>query len=620
MYMKNDFNKRLEERLLVFDGAMGTELYKKNFFVNTCFDELCLRAPEVVREIHSSYVVAGADVIITNSFGANSNKLSGFGLNEKMEEINRRSVEIAREVCKHDTLVAGSVGPLGSIPRDSSISEDYAAGILYEQACVLAGAGADLIAFETITSLRDTLRVINAAARLDIPFILSFSLDRNAETRRGEPISRILDALEENKIKPSALGLNCGVGPVDTLSALEVVISETDLPIIVQPNAGLPKDVDGRMIYMVSPEYFSTYAMRFVELGAAGVGGCCGTCPEHIRDLARTVKPLVKNKVRTSIPHEKRKATAKEPVPTREKSDLGAKIAAGKWVTTVEIVPPRGFDLSATVEKAVECRKAGVDAINIPDGPRASSRISPLLTSLRIQELAEIESILHFCCRDKNVIGMQAELLGCAAVGINNILFITGDPPKLGDYPFASGVFDLDSIGIVEIQKNLNSGIDVGGKEISMPTRALIGVGADPNAIDPEKEYSRLCRKVEAGAEFVITQPVFSLDSLLRFLDKTRHLQIPMIAGIWPLASLRNAEFMNNEVPGVSVPDEIMIRMASKETRGEQLAEGISIARECIDSLRDYVQGVQVSAPFGNVQTAISVLHPSQGSSQPPSS
>jgi homocysteine S-methyltransferase len=299
----------------------------------------------------------------------------------------------------------------------------------------------------------------------------------------------------------------------------------------------------------------------------------------------------------------------KEPVLMADKSKLAAKIANGEWVSTIEIVPPKGFDLDATIEKAAKCAAAGMDGINIPDGPRASSRISPLVAAIKIESEAKIETILHFCCRDRNLIGMQSDLLGCAAAKIQNLLFITGDPPKLGQYPNASAVFDADAIGMVEVQRQLNRGIDLGGNPIGAPTSALIGVGADPNAIDMVREIRRTREKIEAGAEFIITQPVFDIEPLLRFVDEIADFKVPLLAGIWPLASYRNAEFMKNEVPGVVVPDSVMERMSKADAKEAQREVGIAIAREAIEGLLDTIQGVQVSAPFGNVDTALAVLN-----------
>jgi len=608
--MPTSLPEALRERVVIFDGGMGTEIYKRNFFVNTCFDELCLTAPQVIGEIHRAYAEAGAEVLTTNSFGANANRLGKFGLRDKVAAINAAAVRLAREAGTPETLVAGSIGPIGEIPFGSGISEERIVGILAEHAAALAAAGADFLMFETLPCAADAKYAAAAAGLVpDIPYLLSLSVDRNGESAKGEGLATLLATVAAAPRPPAALGLNCGVGPEGILAVLERLVAMTDLPVVVQPNAGTPKSVDGRFIYMASPEYMTTYALRFMQLGARGIGGCCGTTPEHIRELARSVRPLAGKVFAVSRQDAQDNAAAlREPAPMAEKSHLGATLATGRWVTTVEIVPPRGFDLATTIAKARQCRAAGVDAINIPDGPRASARLSPLVSAATIQREADIECILHFCCRDRNLIGMQSDLLGCAAAGVRNLLFITGDPPKLGDYPFASAVFDADSIGMARIQHRLNRGVDLGGHPIGEPTRALIGVGADPNALDPERELRRTREKVEAGAEFIITQPVFAVDPLLRFLDQIDDLKIPVLAGIWPLASYRNAEFMRNEVPGVVVPDAIMARMARADGKDAQLAEGIRIAREAVAALRHRIRGIQVSAPFGNVATALAVL------------
>jgi homocysteine S-methyltransferase len=421
-------------------------------------------------------------------------------------------------------------------------------------------------------------------------------------------MARLIALIQAAPHQPAAVGLNCGSGADGMLSLLEIMLPLCPYPVIVQPNAGMPKNVDNRMIYMCSPEYLTTYVVRYVNLGARGVGGCCGIGPEHIADVVRSVRPLSKTLVAPRFRVIEAESPLLDPIPAAERSKLAAKLARGEWITTVEVTPPRGFDLEATIQKAVQCREAGVDAMNIPDGPRASSRISPIITAIEIQEKAGLEAILHCCCRDKNLIGMQADLLGCACKGINNILFVTGDPPKLGDYPFASAVFDVDSIGILKVQSRLNRGVDIGGKTIGRQTSFFGGAGADPNALDMERELRRLREKVESGAEFIITQPVFDVKPLLKMLEAIADLKVPVIAGIWPLASYRNAEFMKNEVPGVVVPDEVMSRMGRAETREDQRLEGIAIARESIAAIRRAVQGVQVSAPFGNVGTALEVL------------
>jgi len=607
--MPDKLKEKLRQGIVIFDGAIGTEIYRRNFFLNVSYEGLCLTSPEVIAEIHNDYFEAGAEVMTTNSYGANANLLSRFGLAEKVREINTAAVQLARNSSDSNTLVAGSVGPIGEIPYLNNSKQQRCIEILTEQVDALVNAGADFILFETLCSLAGVERAVTVINQYHtVPYVISLKVDRNGESSKGESFATLLKPIQQSMHRPTALGLNCGDGAESLLSALEKVRHLADYPLVVQPNAGVPKSVDGRLLYMTSPEYFMTYAKRYVDLGARGVGGCCGTGPEHIRHLANNIRPIAVSEYTRRVELKPDREAGVEPIAMALKSRLGKKLATGEWVTSVELVPPRGYELESTIQKAKKCKAVGVDAINIPDGPRASSRISPIITALKILEQAEIEPILHFCCRDKNLIGIQADLLGCAAGGIRNLLFITGDPPKLGDYPFASAVFDVDSIGAVKIQYQLNCGIDLGGKAINVPTKTLIGVGADPNALDMKRELRRTREKVEAGAEFVITQPVFETAPLLSFVEQIHDLKIPVIAGIWPLASYRNAEFMKNEVPGVIVPDDVMKRMAGADTKEAQLEEGIQIARESVEKIRAYVQGIQVSAPFGNVSTAIAVI------------
>ena len=609
--MSQTIQQALHDRIVIFDGAMGTEIYRRNFFVNISFENLCIARPDVIRSIHQAYLDAGAEVLTTNSYGANRARLMKFGLAEQVAAINEAAVKLAREVAGDDALVAASVGPVGDVP---SFMDPL--GVLSEHVSILAGAKPDFLIFETMPSLADLDLALHAVQKAQgVPFILSFAMDGKAMTGKGEPASAVLEKIAASPLQPVAIGLNCCSGPGAMLHALETLLPLVDgrWPVIAQPNAGTPRSVDNRMLYMCSPEYFTTYAMRYAQLGVRGVGGCCGTSPDHIADMARSVSPMARHARVEHISEPAPSVPLQEPVPTAEKSAFAAKLASGGWVNAVEIVPPQGYMLDATIAKAKLCAEAGFDVINIPDGPRASSRVSTIVTAIKIQQEVGIETVLHCCCRDKNVIGIQADLLGCAAMGIHNILFITGDPPKLGDYPFASGVFDLDSIAAVKVQAALNRGVDFGGKSIGERTAAFCLVGADPNAIDMPRELRRTREKIEAGAEAVVTQPVFDADALLRFIEAVPELadgSIPVIAGIWPLASLRNAEFMKNEVPGVVVPDSVMKRMARPETREEQRLEGIAIAREAVEAVRSAIRGIHVSAPFGNVATAIAVMKP----------
>ena len=610
------FVQALSQGILVFDGAMGTEIYRHHVFTNRCFDELCLSDPRLIRQIHGEYCDAGADVLTTNTFGANRMALERFGLAERLAEIHRAGAKIAREVAQaagRPVFVAGSVGPL---PPHAGY-EGRVEPLILEQVDALMEGGADFIPFETQPN-RQSLEQCALAMRQrrDVCYVLSFAIVAQAggaagespagETISGESIERMMAPLPADAPPPVAWGMNCGTGPDGLLNAVERAVRLTTLPLVVQPNAGIPREVDNRRIYLCSPEYLMSYARRYIDLGAAAVGGCCGTTPEHIREMVAAIKPLVRARIKPVLKAET--AQPKEPKPLAERSRLASRLSRGQWVTSVELLPPRGYDLSSTIHQSKVLHTHGVDAINIPDGPRASSRLSSLVTADRIQQEARIEAILHFCCRDRNLIGMQADLLACAACGIHNLLFVTGDPPKLGNYPHATGVFDTDSIGMTAVQRRLNGGIDLGGQAIEPATSALIGVGLDPTALDQNRELDRFRQKVDAGAEFAITQPVFDPEALLKFLDLVQPLGIPLLAGIWPLASYRNATFMKNEVPGVVIPDSIMERMASVTSREDQLAMGVRIARESVRRVADRVAGIQVSAPLGKIATALAVI------------
>ncbi|MGL4943320.1 MAG: bifunctional homocysteine S-methyltransferase/methylenetetrahydrofolate reductase [Thermoguttaceae bacterium] len=601
---------------VVFDGPMGTEIYRHHVFTNRCFDELNVSEPQLIRQIHQSYRDAGADVLTTNTFSANRLALEKYGFSNRVAEINRAGVALAREVAGDECFVVGSIGP---IPSTLVLRPEQLQEILLEQIDALTGV--DAILFETLPSRQQLESVAEVMTlRPDVPFILSCVVSENGESLAGEKIATLLAPLQRDPENLIAFGLNCGTGPDGLLHAVEEAMQVVNRPLIVQPNAGTAREFEGRRIYYSSPEYVATYAMRFVNLGVSAVGGCCGMTPEHIAEIARTIKRLTKARTTsadTTTPHIVAIAegvVAQEASPFADRTRLAHRLAHRQWVTTIELVPPRGYDLSGIVAKCQRLHRCGIDAINIPDGPRASSRIAPLVVAQAVLRDAAIEPILHFCCRDRNLIGMQADLLACAALNIRNLLFITGDPPKLGLYPNATGVFDTDSVGMCAAQRRLNTGIDIGGQAITPPTHAVIGVGLDPTSLDRPREVARFKEKVAAGAEFAITQPVFDPASLLSLLDDIKRelgeLSIPIIAGIWPLASYRNALFMQNEVPGVVIPDATMARMesASHKSKDAQVAVGVEIARDSIVAIRDHVCGVQVSAPLGNVEIALAVV------------
>ncbi|OQY31797.1 MAG: bifunctional homocysteine S-methyltransferase/methylenetetrahydrofolate reductase [Spirochaetaceae bacterium 4572_59] len=601
--------EKIKEQPLVFDGAMGTMLYSKGVFINRCYDELNLTSPDLVGEIHQEYRNAGADVLETNSFGANRIKLSEHGLGEKVREINVAAAKLARQYAGDKLYVAGSMGPClksGQILTDDRKEE--LAGVYREQAEALKEGGVDMILLETFSHGSELLLAAQAVSITGLPVCASFTLTEEGYTPAGESLETVISKLNESE-NVQMIGLNCGTGPSHLYEWVVKGIAYTKKPLIVMPNAGFPKELDGRMIYLSNPEYFTKYTRKFMELGVRAIGGCCGTTPDHIKIASRAVKALSVVKKHIKIKAIIQEDENFQPVPQEEKSRLACLLKQGIKVTSVEITPPRSTDLTAFINKARICAYHGVDAINIPDGPRASARVSPMIAASVIQKEAGIEAVLHYTCRDRNLLGMQSDILGSVAAGLKNFLVITGDPPKSGDYPEVTGVFDVDSIGLTRVVHNMNYGHDFGGNPIKPPTSIFTGVGANPCAVSPELELDRYRRKIEAGAEYSITQPVFDPMALLNFMEKASAFkEIPVIAGVWPLVSFKNAEFMRNEVPGVEVPDSVMERMSRCQTREEGISEGIRIATEICETIEKHVQGFQVSAPFGKVELALKVL------------
>jgi len=588
---------------------MGTMLYGRGVFLNVCYDELNLRQPELVRDIHREYLRAGAEVLETNTFGANPLKLASHGLADETERINSAAAGLAREAAGARAAVAGAIGPLGvRIEPFGELSVDDARHLYLRQVRGLLAGGVDGFVLETFSDVNELGAALGAVRELcDLPVIAQMTVGTDGKTHYGtdpEVFGPTLQALGADVV-----GVNCSVGPHGVLEAIEKLARVVTVPLSAQPNAGLPREVGDRKIYMASPEYMASYARRIVEAGARFVGGCCGTTPEHIRAVVgfvQSVSPRTIHVVATAP----RQAEELDAVPLPERSRLGAKLAEGQFVTTVEIVPPKGVDPAPMFEQVRLLKQAGVDAVNVPDGPRAQSRMGALLAGLMIQREVGMEAVVHYACRDRNLLGMLSDLLGAAAAGIRNLLIVTGDPPKMGPYPEATAVFDIDSIGLTNLVSRLNHGLDPGGNPIGTPTRYVIAVGANPAAPDLDRELRRFAWKVEAGAEWAITQPVFDLDQLDRFLQRVEQFRIPIVAGIWPLVSLRNAEFLANEVPGVSVPAEVLERMRRASTVGKDaaLAEGVKISREMLAAVAERVQGVQVSAPLGRVPVALEVI------------
>ncbi len=600
-----------DERVHVSDGAMGTMLYSRGLFLNVCYDELNLRQPDVIREVHREYVRAGAEIIETNTFGANPVKLAHHGLAADTEAINEAAARLARDAAGDRAAVVGAIGPLGiRIEPFGETSVEEARQAFARQVAGLLAGGVDGFLLETFSDVEELHAGVEAIRGLsDLPIIAQMTVGEDGRTHYGTAPSAFGPAIEQMGV--DVIGVNCSVGPHGVLEAIEHLARVVTLPLSAMPNAGLPRDVGGRKMYMASPEYMASYAKRMVEAGARIVGGCCGTTPDHIKAMVgfvQSVSPRHAAAV-TVVPA----AAQGVPVtPLAERSRLGAKLAAGQFVTTVEIVPPKGVDPAPMYAQVRALKAAGVDAVNVPDGPRAQSRMGALLSGLLIEREVELEAVVHYACRDRNLLGMLSDLLGAAAAGLRNLLIITGDPPKMGPYPDATAVFDIDAIGLTNLVARLNHGLDPGGNAIGAPTKFVIGVGVNPAAPDFEREMSRFAWKVDAGAEYAVTQPVFDLDQLDRFLDRNARHKIPIIAGIWPLVSLRNAEFLANEVPGISVPQTVLDRMraASATGREEGLAEGVRIAREMLAAVRTRVQGVQIAAPLGRVPVALEVIAP----------
>lgn len=610
MSKNQGIKEKLTQSILLFDGGMGTELYNRGIFINKCFEELNISNPTIVKQIHSDYKKAGADVLETNTFGANRYKLKTYQLFDKIYKINYEGARIAREIAGDDLYVAGAIGPLGvRIEPLGAISNEEARQFFSEQIKPLLDGGVDLFILETFIYPEELQQAILAVKSFcDLPIIAQMTIDEDGTSLTGAKPEIMIKELEQ--LGADAIGINCTVGPQIMLNWLEQVRKLTTLPISLMPNAGKPKNIEGRNIYLTSPEYLAEYTKHFIQSGANIIGGCCGTNPEHIKRMRAAIdaiKPEQKKQKFELIKIDEQKSV--ESIPSKEKSRLASRISAGHFVHFVEITSPHGVTANVEIEKAREMYYFGIDVINIPDGPRASARMSALALAIQIQREVGIETVLHYVCRDRNVIGMQSDLLGAYGLGIKNILAITGDPPKLGNYPDATAVFDVDSIGLVNILNRLNHGLDIAGNPIGKPSGFFVGVGANPGAINLDEEIHRLNWKVDAGAEYIITQPVFDVKIFEKFLNRIKHIKLPIIAGIWPLTSFRNAQFMNNEVPGCSVPHTILNKLKKVEdSKIESIEVGVEIARSTIKQLQGAIQGLQISAPFGKVNLVKEVL------------
>jgi len=595
----------------VFDGAMGTLLYGRGVFVNVCYDALNTRQPDLVRSIHEEYVSAGAEILETNTFGANPVKLSSYGLSEQTEQINLEAAQLARAAARTGTKVVGAIGPLGiRIEPWGPTARSEAVVFFRRQVAGLLEGGVDGFVLETFSDLSEIACAIDAVRGLtDLSIIAQMTVGQGGKTAYGNDATQI--ARELSELAVDVIGLNCSVGPAVMLDAIEEMAEVTHLPLVAQPNAGLPRTVRDRKMYLASPEYMAQYARRMIDAGVRFVGGCCGTTPDHVKHLRNAVVSMRPKQHAVAGPAAAAgPAPDVEPVPLEARSAWGRKLARGEPVVSVEILPPRGWDRSALVEPARRLKVAGVDTLAIVDNPRSLSRMGALAAALIVEREVGIEALVHYTCRDRNMLGMISDLLGAAAGGIRNVMVVSGDPPSQGPYPDATEVFDIDSIGLTNVLNGLNRGVDPGGSSIGPPTEFVQGVAANPGAVDQEREVERYRYKVEAGADFVVTQPVFDPEALERFLERTRDVRVPIIAGIWPFLNVRNAEFLSNEVPGVVVPDTFVERMRVAETGGPDAAleEGVLIALEMIEAVRPHVQGFHLSAPSRRVDVALRVL------------
>jgi methionine synthase I (cobalamin-dependent)/5,10-methylenetetrahydrofolate reductase len=598
-----------DRRVHVLDGAMGTMLYSRGVFVSACYDELNLSQPALVQEVHESYVQAGAEILETNTFGANPVKLSSHGLDDDTETINRAAVAVARKAARGRALVVGAIGPLGiRLEPWGPTAREEAIAFFSRQARGLLDGEVDGFILETFSDLHELEAALCAVRGLsELPVLAQMTVGQDGTTSYGTDVETIASRLTE--LGADVIGLNCSVGPAAMLDAIERMVERTDRPVSAQPNAGLPRAVDDRRIYLASPEYMGSYARRLIQAGARFVGGCCGTTPDHIRKIRTYVASLQPRIVSVEPLIERSDVkTASQSVPLEERSGLGGKLAQKEMIATVELPPPRGWDPQEMIQQCRLLRDAGVDAVNVIDSARPQTRMGVVPAALIIQREVDVETVFHYTCRDRNMLGMLSDLLGAAAGGLRNVLIVTGDPPALGPYPDSTAVFDIDSIGLTNLLHRLNRGLDPGGNSIGQPTRYVIGVALNQGA-EPKRELERFAWKVDAGADFVVTQPVFDASQLESFLERARS-PIPVIAGIWPLTSLRNAEFLANEVPGVQVPASVIERMRKAQEHGSATAraEGVAVASEMIEAVQGLVQGIQISAAGGRVDSALKVL------------
>lgn len=616
MAARPPFLEVLSERIVLGDGGMGSEIYGRGIFINRCYDELNISSPKLVQTIHSDFLAAGSELIEANTYGANRPKLAAHGLEDRLEDIIRGGVQLAREVATDSTFVAGSMGPLGPSAKGQGLSESEQAAAYAEVARLLAEGGADLVFLDTFSSVHDMRRAIEACkAACDLPVVASFSFHRGFVMNSHDFLVQPQDvAAMAVAAGADAVGANCGDGPHTTLEVVEALhLAAPELPIAAMPNVGGPALIEGRQVYLSSPEYMAEYSRRFVQKGARIIGGCCGVTPSQIKEVRSFLASIQPRRARVEVGDEGPPAPVVETTPIAERSAWGAGLGT-KFQVSVELDPPKGLDPAKSVEKARFLHEHGIDAVNMADGPRAIARTSPSFLAQHVRREVGMETIVHYCCRDRNVMAMQMDLIGAHSIGQRNLMLITGDPPKMGNFPDATAVFDVDAIGLVSFARMLNEGMDLAGKPLGGGdhTEFVIGVGCNPGAVDIDLEVARFRKKIEAGAEYVFSQPVYDIAHLERFLDMTSDCpRIPFFVGILPLASLKNAEFLTREVPGMEVPEAILSRLADARTRDDQREVGIRVATESLSAAAAHaerVKGAYIFPPFGRYEAILQVL------------
>ena len=601
------FRARLQRGPLLCDGAMGTLLYARGVPFDHCFDALNLADRERVLNVHLDYLRAGAEIIETNTFGANAFRLSQHGLADRVRDVNRQGAKIAKEardIFGRAFFIAGSVGPLGRpMAPFGRITPAEARSAFRAQIDGLVEGGVDILILETFANLSELLEAVSAAREAcDLPLVAQMTFTEDGRTQYGHSPAEVVTALEGAGV--DLVGANCSVGPVPMLEVIQQMASVARVPLSAQPNAGFPTLVDGRYLYLSSPEHMATYAKKMVDAGVRLVGGCCGTTPEHIAAIRRAIaeagaaaEPAALEAVH-AVPRDEALPAVDQP------SELAQKLHRS-FVISVEVDPPKGLDATKDLEGARLLKEAGADVIDVGDSPIGRVRMSALAMCYLIQQHVGIETIIHFTTRDRNVVGLQADLIGAHAMGVRNVLALTGEPPR-GDYPNVTAVYDVDSAGLMRIIKRFNEGLDLAGKSIGHPARFLIGGALDMTTATLDRELPKMERKLESGVDFFMTQPIYEPETLDAFERRVGRLPVPVLVGVLPLQSFRHAEFLHNEVPGITIPDWIRDRMRLAGSGGRD--EGYGLARELLAGLVDRIDGAYLMPSFGRYEVCAALV------------